>query len=70
MRSAITIPAPYAANDNQRAEAPRAPGVVGGIKSLLCDHCGAFEAVDDGFCADCAPMHRTGVFTRVRRDND
>lgn len=36
------------ANDNDRA-----PGVIGGIKSLLCDACGAREAACDGYCVEC-----------------
>ena len=36
------------ANDNARAG-----GVIGGIKSLLCDACGRREALCDGYCGEC-----------------
>lgn len=36
------------ANDNARA-----PGVIGGIRSLLCDACGRREAASDGLCGVC-----------------
>lgn len=38
------------ANDNAQG---KAPGVIGGIKSLLCDGCGRNEAVLDGLCGPC-----------------
>lgn len=44
---AITLSA-SPANDNATA-----PGVIGGIKSLLCDACGRSEAARDGLCGDC-----------------
>ena len=47
MSEAITLSA-SPSNDNNKA-----PGVIGGIKSLLCDACGRREAVCDGYCDEC-----------------
>lgn len=42
------------ANDNGRTlERGIAPGVIGGIKSLLCDGCGRRAATIDGYCDEC-----------------
>lgn len=47
MSEAITLSA-SPSNDNAKA-----PGVIGGIKSLLCDACGRREASTDGLCDVC-----------------
>jgi hypothetical protein len=49
------------ANDNDRAA-----GVIGGIKSLLCDACGTREAASDGYCHEC--MVEANAHYDERRD--